>query len=748
MNVPSPFQQRQPQTSGVDAKSMLPGGASPISGPGAQPEVAPMTPTPAPVAPVAPPAPKVSPVVPAPAVRGAPAGLNAPAAPAPQMVPAYVAKAMEKQNERLAKENAMVPAPAAGATPAAPAATTAATETPAPTRAPQPEAAAGAAQATTTTEAAPDYSSMKSVEYEHNPDGSIKTNPDGSPVLAVDPYAPAPDDTPEKVDQKKTGAQLQADLRAKFEEYMNATEDPAFKAQYNRLLMQSALENQATIDATKRAIAANPSLAGQPAGDAMLGLKAIQLGMSLDEMKGSLTVENAKAVAAMNKYGLEGLYRLNQDQMAQDDKDLLSYSGVLQRMASSGATRDEMEAYYNKTIVPLLGGKDISFDQFLSPSEIQGLLSGVQTDGLEQFRNHLDQGDLPGALQALEAAYSPAKQIELGNALIAKNDVATINNWLKDAGYDPIETMADLIGREDDVFIAEQVSKGKKKIADGPIQSRIDSILGGLRGTVDITDPDVIDAVRAWVLEHDPAFGGDPESEAKLPWQDDKTSFIYKDWEIFDPTTGRTIDAGGEFYDPKDNPEPAPGSAAYDWRSALDGAWQKYLASTPTADRLSRDDWFAEFKKGYTGSNKDVAEFAATWTPPKKTVEIKDRPEAIAEGERAIKAADAFKNVDWTDPNVKEFVANLDRLEAKDVSKALAAAGSQSVVNIGGKIYRVQGLENVGGGVSNDYIRLEDQQGNVVWIRNGTTAPLTALPTKKAAAPTTTSTTTTNARSR
>ncbi len=608
MATPSPFEQRKPlDVSGVDSKSTIPGGAQPISGPGATPNLPDTAPVPAPAPVTAAPAP--SPVTPfaqrAPAAP-APTAKPLPTTPAetPQMVPAYVAKAMQKQQEKQAKENEMVAVPAA-VTPPAPA-------PPATPVAPAAPASTDTTRVTATTTEQPTSTAQA--------DGYV---PVVEPTVAE--YAVTETDTPDQAQAKTTAAAVQTALMEQAKKWAEAKEDPAFVRQFNNLLLQSAVQNQATIDATKRAIAQNPSLAGQPAGDALLGLKAIQLGMNLDQMKANLSVDHAKAVADMNRYGFEAMYKLNQDKLSQDEKDVETYGQIFDRMISSGASDQELEAYFNKTIKPLMGDKDISYAQFRSPAERQRILSDVWTAGDEQFRDALDRDDLPAALQALEAAYAPAEQVRRGNDLIAKNDLATINGWLKDAGYDEITDMADLIGREDDVFVAQQVSKGKKKISESPVQPKVDALLKVLQGRgMDITDPDIIGAVEEYIYQQE---FGDPEDPNVLPWDSDVTSYKYKDWEIFDPSTGRVVDAGGEMYDPQDNPEPAPGSAAYQWRDTLDKAWQNYLAANPDSKtRLSRDDWFAKLKKDYLAVGKpdikiedfisgNTGEGSAPWTP-------------------------------------------------------------------------------------------------------------------------------------
>ncbi len=734
MNVPSPFQQRE--AGGTDAKSMLPGGAAPIKV-GAQPVVGPMTPIPAPT-PLAPRAP----ATPAPLVAPAPGAGPVAAPPAtPQMVPAYLAKAMQKQQEKLAAEHAMVPAPAVGApaTPAAPVAPVApVAATPEPAPAPERAAAPVAPTNTTaavTTEAAGTTTTAPTNTTTATP---AQVTPPTDPSLVV-----VATDTPEQASQKTAAQKTQDALIAKYTEYANAKEDPAFVAQYNKLLIDSAIQNQAAIDATKRAIASNPDLAGQPAGDAMLGLKAIQLGSNLSDLKATLSVEGAKAVADLNKYGLEGLYKLNQDKMSQDDKDVLAYGQVLDRMISSGASDEDLRAYYDKTIKPLLGGKDISFDQFRSPAERQALIAGVQTDGLSQMRDALDRGDTPGALQALEAAYSPARQTELGKSLIGSTDVATINKWLKDAGYDAITTAADLIGREDDVFIAQQISQGKAKINESPLQPQIDALLGSLKGKVDITDPDVLDAVHEYIYQQE---YGDPEQPNVLPWDSDVTSYKYKDWEVFDPKTGAVVSKGNEFYDPTHNPEPKPGDASYDWKNSLDTAWQKYLAANPDSKtRLSRDDWFAKFKTDYTdytkknpdgsldgflnGTTSGTGGSTGTpWTAGSGTGTDENLPAIKDKGQKALAAQADVSKINFDDPNVKAYLASLPATLPAQIGNATTFGTSNigNWIKFGDKYYRVDNGEQhrfekktTAGNSSfthRDIMQLTGQDGKQVWV--------------------------------
>ncbi len=161
------------------------------------------------------------------------------------------------------------------------------------------------------------------------------------------------------------------------------------------------------------------------------------------------------------------------------------------------------------------------------------------------------------------------------------------------------------------------------------------------------------------------------------------------------------------------------------------------MRENPDSDaRLSRKDWYSALSKDVPGiadgseTAGKINDVLTSWTPPKKKVIAGDRVLAAKEGERAINAVDTLKDVDWEDPNVAEYVANLPRLTDKDVTKALAASGAPSIVNINGKVYRVKGIDNVGGGVKHDYIRLEDKDGKVVWIQHATGTVLDHPPLK------------------
>ncbi len=516
---------------------------------------------------------------------------------------------------------------------------------------------------------------------------------------------PAATDTPVVASAK---TQVQTDLDTVADYYRNLAtmkDDPAFRAKFNQTMMTLGLQNQAASDALKMRINQDPSLRGQPAGEAILSLWASKTGMAKDQLIAEMGVEELKRIADLNKYGIDGLYKLSRDKMSDNEKDLLDYGQVLDRMIASGATDEQLNAYFNKNIVPLLDGKDITLDQFRSPTERLTLITGARDASLTLMRDALSDNNLSGAIDAFEAAYTPAVQVERGKNLIANNDLSAVNAWLKDAGFSEVTDVSELIGREDDVFAAKTISDAKKKLDESPLQPQIDSLLDTLKGRgIDITDPDVLKAVNDYVYQ---ATYGDPEQPNVLPWDSDVTSWQYKDWEIFNPSTGAVVSAGDEFYDPQDNPEPQPGSAAYTWRATLDSAWQKYLRENPDSKkRLSRTDWFNQLKADYIAAkdpNMTIGDFingtegSEQWKPDAKKTDLEDVTLTAADQKRALGAS--------ADP-YKYFTDNLSALVDTGVVKRYTTAASlptsseqwqgiltdgnsQGFVEIGGKPYQI-----------------------------------------------------------
>ncbi len=667
------------------------------------------------------------PVIPTPTVSTDRAGSVIPA-PAPQVAapsaPVPVAPIPTQQTPTVAAPVAPVPVPAPTADTPPPAATAesdkAVTEA-----AEKARVKVAADQATKEAEAA---AAAKTAQDKATADAAAAAQ-------AASGVTHAPTDTPAATVQKTEAQQTFDDLMAKAQEWLNAKEDPASKLAFSKAIIQSALVNQEAMNATKAAIAGNPALAGQPAGDALLALRAGQIGTTMAELKGNLAISEQRAISELNQKGFDAVAKLNEIRKTDDEKNLSSYGTLLDEMIKGGADEATLNDFFESHIKPLLPnqGAGLTLDQFRNAGTRAQLLSGAQSATQKLFREAIVRGDdLASIRQLLDSSYTPEQLTSIGKDALKGKSLEEVNAALKAAGYDEVEDLSDLIGNEDMLGEATTINNARTEAAKKPYDDETDDLLQTLTSDGYELTPELEAQVKSYVIASSlPGF--DPASSVP-PWKNDATAYLWDSW----PLPGAPVDKFGK--NTIDDTQST--HFIYERNAALDNGWERYVRDNPDeANRLSRKDWYAALSKempdiadGTQGVGK-LQDVLGAWTPPKKKVEAGDRVLAAQEGKRAVDAAKSLKDVDWTDPNVVEYLnGSLTRLTDKDVTKALAAAGAPSVVNIGGKAYRVLGLENVGGGEKNDYIRMEDQDGNTVWIKSGTSIPLTALPKSAAAA--------------
>ncbi len=540
------------------------------------------------------------------------------------------------------------------------------------------------------------------------------------PVSNITP--PAATDTPVVVAAKTQAQKTFDDMVAKAQEWMNAKEDPASKLAFSRAIVQSALTNQEAMNAAKASVANNPALAGQPAGDALLALRAQQLGLQMSDLKANLAISEAKAISELNKYGFEATYKLNELRKTEDEKNLTSYGSVLDEMIKGGADNATLENFFNTNIKPLLpgGGAGMTLDMFRNEGTRAQLLQAHRSETQKLFRDAiLQHADLATIRQLMSAAYTDDQIASIGKDWMDGKSLDEVNAVLKDAGYDQIEDLSDLIGNEDMIGEAKIIADAKKEAAKKPYDDDVDNTLQTLRDAGYELTPATEAAARAYIIRQ--SLPGADVNELP-PWRDEATAHLYESWPL--PGTNR-------WGDPiEDTPTT---HEVYARNQVLNTAWERYVSQNPTsATRLTRAEWYdaamKHFEEGDTAPAAWLEQGISNWTPPVKKVEAGDRTLAAAEGKRLVDAAKAFSDINWNDVNVVEYVNSLARLADKDVTKALADAGAPTVVNINGNVYRVQDLDNRGGGEGGDYIRLEDKTGKTVWIKTGTGTPLAVLP--------------------
>lgn len=617
------------------------------------------------------------------------------------MVPAYVAKAMERQRAKEEKENAMVPAPGTGA--------------PAPTEPAAPLArrsAAPAGQAASVTPAQP----VTPPATEQQPVTPVVPEPSASGVTP-----PTAEDAPEVVVAKTEAEQTFADLMAKAQEWMNAKEDPASRLAFSQAITQSALVNQEAMNAVRGQIAANPALAGQPAGDALLALRASQMGTTMADLKGRLAIEEQREISRLNQLGFEATMKLNEIRKTDDERNLASFGSVLDEMIRGGADEATLEEFFNSNIKPLLpgGGAGMTLDQFRNAGTRAQLLQGHRSETQRMLREAIaSNADQATINQLVSAAYTEDQLSGIGKDWLTGKSLEEVNQVLRDAGYEEIEDLSELIGNEDLIGQAKIVADNKAQINRKPYQDEVDSTLQTLTDSGVILTPELEADVKAYIIRQ--SLPGADTSDLP-PWQDDVTAHLYGSW----PLPGQTG------FGPSIQDTPTSHST-YARNEALNDAWEAYLRRNPDS-HVTREEWYnaqSEAVKGGGVTGAALEQALREQPDPKKRVAPGGRDLAAEEGLRAIKAAKSLSEVDFDDPNVAEYFASLDRLVANDITKALVKNSSGDLVNINGEPYIVLGLDGTGERMNEkaDYIRLQDKDGNIVWMQHKTDTPVSAVP--------------------
>lgn len=612
-----------------------------------------------PVQPMAKPAAPAAPVAPAPASTPAPA--QSP------MVPAYVAKAMERQRAKEEKENAMVPAPGTGA--------------PAPTEPAAPlarQSAAPAARAASVTPAQP----VTPPATEQQPVTPVAPEPSASGVTP-----PTAEDAPEVVAAKTEAEQTFADLMAKAQEWMNAKEDPASKLAFSQAITQSALVNQEAMNAVRGQIAANPALAGQPAGDALLALRASQIGTTMADLKGRLAIEEQREISRLNQLGFEATMKLNEIRKTEDERNLASFGSVLDEMIRGGADEATLEEFFNSNIKPLLpgGGAGMALDQFRNAGTRAQLLQGHRSETQRMLREAIaSNADQATINQLVSAAYTEDQLSGIGKDWLTGKSLEEVNQVLRDAGYEEIEDLSELIGNEDLIGQAKIVADNKAQINRKPYQDEVDSTLQTLTDSGVILTPELEADVKAYIIRQ--SLPGADTSELP-PWQDDVTAHLYGSW----PLPGQTG------FGPSIQDTPTSHSA-YARNEALNDAWEAYLRRNPD-DHVTREEWYnaqseAVKSGGVTGAALEQS--LREQSDPKKRVAPGDLAEAearnMATKKQLLDTKADVTEIDFDDPDVVFYMENLPALLPGQIGNAKKYAKDKvgEWINYGGNVYRIE----------------------------------------------------------
>jgi len=534
-----------------------------------------------------------------PAAPGAPVQ---PLKPTPAPQPAFVADAVAKAKAKAEEKFAAMTAPAGSVPPG----TTAPGSTGTPAAVPA-ETSGRVAPAPATGAAGTDAN------------GQVTGTPDAAAAAPVDPFQPLVD------------AALEA---------ANATEDPLAKAKFNQAMLDIGLKNQGALDAAKMAINADPRLRGMPGGSALLDIISAKAGMSSDQVLQNLSIESLQRLQDYNKWGFEQAQQIitqreNWKKGVRDDLlaagDIDSYADAFERDTGIPIDRTALKAESPTTIklIETLSvgidnnikeGTEASmarartlFDQLKAVSpEIYGTMQFEDWIGNKeawtqqntqnatirtQIRDAIANGDTALAINGLQTLYPEDEAETKGRDLLTGGmTLEEVNRLLGVAGYDLVASLDDMIGLEDELYIASELDKlvTKHDAADWMSQAVADikKDLAANMG-IEVLTPEMEQAIRSWLMTAKytggitlDANGNYQLNESALtpPWLDESgpNSILFESW----PLPGQT--GFSDDFPDETTPE------LYARNQALDAAWLAYLESTPEGSRLSRKDWYTK----------------------------------------------------------------------------------------------------------------------------------------------------------
>ncbi len=506
-------------------------------------------------------------------------------------------------------------------------------------------------------------------------------------ATAASGVAPVKPETPPEQAKILTAAQQQfEDLVAKANEWMNAKEDPASKLAFSKAIIDSAMSNQAAMDAAKMQIASNPALAGQGAGNALLALRASQLGMAEADLRANLAINEQRAIAELNQKGFDAVMKLNEIRKSEDEKNLSSYGSALDEMIKGGADDAALEDFFNNNIKPLLpgGGAGLTLDMFRNPATRANLLQTTRTATQTALRQAIaGKQDLTTLQQLITAGWTEQQLTDIGTDWMNGKSLEDINAGLVEAGFEPVESMADLVGNEDLLGQASLINTNRAEINRQPYQDDLDDTLELLTGMGYDLTPELEASVKAYIIQQ--SLPGADVNDVP-PWRDDATAHLYDSW----PLPGKSEFEPGAI-------EESPASALlYGRNAAIDSLWEQYLASTAgDTERLTRKDWYSDLVKnnpGVADGSKSATEIRAI-TPTKTTPKPAkvDREVAEVEGKRLLGIESDVASIDFEDPDIKAYLASIQPTLPAQIksAKTFAKANIGQWINIGGKYYRV-----------------------------------------------------------
>lgn len=432
---------------------------------------------------------------------------------------------------------------------------------------------------------------------------------------------------------------------------LTATDDPLAKVKFNQAIQNIGLQNQAATDALKMKIAADPSLRGQGAGNAMLNLTASQMNMNVDQLIGQMTSESIQRIIDLNKWGFDQLNQVTQERENYQQNlrnDLLNAGDIdgwanlmeqqtgvqVDRAALKEASPTTLKLMENLTLGITNSLKDgdearartlfdqlkaaapnqfgsMTFEDFVSKRDLWTESNAAKQETLTAIRDRIADGDVASAISGLQSLYSEDESAANGRKLLTDGmTLDEANRLLTQAGYDKVASLDDMIGLEDELYISSELDKLKKGLEGADTFNQMvlneSKELAQYLG-VDALTPEMQQGLKEFLYQARVTGGivmGDDgnfhfaEGAQTPPWLDPKapSAVLYQAW----PLPGQTT-FSADF--------PAEGSALAERNKQLDTAYTAYVTANPDpASHMTREQWYQAVVKANNGNDIVVVE--------------------------------------------------------------------------------------------------------------------------------------------
>jgi hypothetical protein len=599
--------------------------------------------------------------------------------------------------------------------------------------------------------------------------GAVTKAPGQALQTSVETKPPAPAQKPKTKATAETQVvePEQPDMFQELQDYTNqmltATEDPNATRLFNQAMTRIGLFNQAQRDSLQMQINADPALANQGAGYALLGLLAQQQGFNVADMLTNLSVESAKIVADMNKWGANMAYKIwdaenvqkniirgeilaagdfggyaNQFEadtgIAIDVQDMKEQSPETQQAVATqldlmweaikneGPESETALGHFN-TIMALAPNlfKGATFEAmvgsegFMVHSEMEAEIEG-------DVRTSIAQGNWGDAADGIRRLHPDETiRIDNGQTMIDTMSLGDLNDMLEAAGMDTVTDKTELYGIEDDVFVASEIARLKDEYETNTIDVETQDLLGELHEQGwDITDPELVAAVRAYVFDINylpTDENGNLIGVPIPPWEDGSLdAHLFSDWPKYNFETGVLEYTGGTAYGPS-NPKEDPTTSLGQYNDNLDRLWESYLLTTPQDEVVSRETWYYGTMGGTVPYDEaNVQQYAASKLPTDT-----DTSGGLAEFESWLSQGKDLTDtqISWLTSINKESIP-IGFQEVKDWKATNTTSGW---INMDGKGFRVDSggsgeMTGAEGGetITSGWVLLMDLDGNKYWL--------------------------------